>query len=68
MAVLKPASLGILLGDTPFTKGLLEIYYKMFFAKDVTGLYLTPLIGYSKVKGQKSLWIGWLFWCWTFEF
>lgn len=32
------------------------------FEKDVYGFYLTPLLGYSNVGGQKSIWIGWLFW------
>lgn len=32
------------------------------FEKDVTGFYLTPLLGYSNVHGQKSVWIGWLIW------
>ena len=35
---------------------------KCKFEKDVYGFYLTPLLGYSNVGGQKSIWIGWLFW------
>lgn len=35
---------------------------KTEFQTDVTGIYITPLIGYSNVRGEKSIWIGWLFW------
>ena len=32
------------------------------FVTDVHGVYITPLIGYSWGRGEKSIWIGWLFW------
>lgn len=35
---------------------------KCKFEKDVTGFYLTPLLGYSNVNGQKSVWVGWIIW------
>ena len=38
---------------------------KCTFEKDVVGFYVTPLIGYSNVKGQKSLWFGWGSLLWT---
>lgn len=37
-------------------------YVKCKFAKDTQGFYMMPLIGYSNVKGKKSIWIGWLWW------
>ena len=40
---------------------------KCKFEKDVTGIYITPLIGYSNVKGERSIWIGWLSWLWTWR-
>lgn len=40
---------------------------KCKFEKDVMGFYLTPLIGFSNVNGEKSIWIGWLFWLMTIE-
>jgi hypothetical protein len=38
------------------------------FDKDVNGFYLTPLVGFSKVKGEKSVWLGWLFWIFVVVF
>lgn len=38
------------------------------FEKDVYGFYLTPLLGYSSVNGQRSIWIGWLFWLFSINF
>ena len=35
---------------------------KCKFEKNVFGLYLTPLIGFSNVHGQKSVWLGWFYW------
>jgi len=32
------------------------------FETDTHGFYLTPLIGYSRVDGEKSIWLGWFFW------
>lgn len=40
---------------------------KCKWAQDATGFYITPLLGVSKIKGQWSLWIGWLFWLWTWH-
>ena len=37
------------------------------FETDVTGIYITPLVGYSNVRGQKSIWFGWLFWLFTIK-
>ena len=31
-------------------------YVSCKFAKDTEGFYLTPLIGYSNVKGDRSVW------------
>lgn len=41
---------------------------KCRFETDVLGVYLTPLIGFSRVKGKRSFWIGWLTWLITIEF
>lgn len=41
---------------------------KCRFEKDVLGFYLTPLLGYSNVNGQRSIWIGWLFWLFSINF
>ncbi len=38
------------------------------FETDVLGVYLTPLIGLSRVNGKWSFWIGWLFWLFTITF
>jgi len=32
---------------------------------DTIGIYITPLIGYSNVKGVRSFWVGWLYWLWV---
>jgi len=40
---------------------------KCKFEKDVTGIYITPLIGYSNVNGNKSFWFGWLCLLWTWN-
>jgi len=40
---------------------------KCYFEYDVRGIYITPLIGYSNIKGQKSFWIGWLWWLFKIE-
>ena len=40
---------------------------KTKWAKDTHGFYITPLIGFSKISGQWALWIGWLYWLWTWE-
>ena len=42
-------------------------FMKCKYEKDVHGFYLTPLIGFSNVKGLKSIWIGWLFWLMSVE-
>ena len=41
---------------------------KCKFEKDVFGLYLTPLIGFSNVHGNKSVWLGWFSWLITIQF
>ena len=33
---------------------------KCEWGKDVYGFYVTPLLGFSNVYGEKSFWIGWL--------
>ena len=43
-------------------------FAKHTFEKDVHGFYLTPLIAYSNVKGDKAIWFGWLFWLWGIHF
>jgi hypothetical protein len=40
---------------------------KCTFAKDVFGFYLTPLIGYSNMKGVRAVWVGWFWWLFTIE-
>jgi len=35
------------------------------FEKDTVGFYLTPLIGYSNCKGERSVWFGWFWWLWV---
>ena len=40
---------------------------KCSFEKDTIGIYVLPLLGYSNVKGDKSIWFGWLYWLWTFR-
>lgn len=37
------------------------------FQKDDCGLYITPLLGVSKVKGIWKVWTGWLWWLFTWE-
>ena len=37
------------------------------FVTDITGIYFTPLLGYSKVRGQKAIWVGWLWWLFTIK-
>lgn len=37
------------------------------FVKEITGIYFTPLFGYSNVRGQKAIWIGWLWWLFTIK-
>jgi hypothetical protein len=41
---------------------------KTKFEIDTEGIYITPLLGYSNVKGEKSIWIGWLFWLFVVRF
>lgn len=43
-------------------------FVKCKFETDVTGIYITPLIGYSNVVGEKSVWLGWLFWLVSLKF
>lgn len=38
---------------------------KCRFEKDTTGFYILPLLGYSNVRGTKSIWFGWAFYLWT---
>ncbi len=40
---------------------------KCKWEKDVFGIYILPLIGVSKVDGLWSIWVGWLYWLWTWE-
>lgn len=38
---------------------------KRVFEKDTTGFYITPLFGYSNIKGKKSIWFGWAWYLWS---
>ena len=38
---------------------------KCKWEKDVHGFYVTPLIGVSKRLEVWQLWVGWLYWLWT---
>jgi hypothetical protein len=40
---------------------------KCCFEYDTDAIYITPLIGYSNIKGKRNVWIGWWRWLWTFE-
>jgi len=42
--------------------------FKCSFETDSWGIYITPLLGYSKVFGVRSIWIGWLWWLFTIKF
>jgi hypothetical protein len=42
-------------------------FIRVNFAYDVIGIYITPLIGYSNERGDKSFWIGWWRWLWVFR-
>ena len=42
-------------------------FFKCEFEKDTTGFYITPLIGFSNVKGDRSIWFGWLAWLFTIK-
>lgn len=42
-------------------------FIKCKFEKDVVGVYITPLIGFSWAKGEYSFWVGWLFWLFTIK-
>lgn len=35
---------------------------RCYFEKDIIGIYLLPLIGYSNEKGARSIWFGFLNW------
>jgi len=39
--------------------------FKCIFARDVSGFYILPLLGYSKINGEKAIWMGFLWWLWT---
>lgn len=41
---------------------------KCIFEKDTSGMWILPAIGYSNIKGDKALWIGWLYWIFKVEF
>jgi hypothetical protein len=47
-------------------KGKMKIY-KCTFSVDKWGFYLTPLIGYSNMNGDKKFWIGIWRWLWEFQ-
>ena len=51
-----------------FVKGAKMKLFQCKFETDVLGVYLTPLIGLSRVNGKLSFWIGWLFWLFTVTF
>jgi hypothetical protein len=38
---------------------------KCTFEQDTKGFYILPLLGYSNVKGTKSIWFGIGPWLWT---
>jgi len=40
---------------------------KCKFEYDTQGLYILPLICFSKVNGKWAFWFGWGFWLWGFE-
>jgi len=42
-------------------------FFTCKFETDTRGFYLTPLIGYSWVNGEKSIWLGWFFWLFTIK-
>lgn len=37
------------------------------FEKDEFGIYIFPLLGYSNIDGNKSLWFGFYQWLWIWE-
>lgn len=37
------------------------------FAKDVSGMWLLPALGYSNVNGERCVWVGWLYWMWAIK-
>ena len=41
---------------------------KCSFIFDKWGLYILPILGYSWMPQEKSLWVGWLLWLWKIEF
>jgi hypothetical protein len=42
-------------------------FIKCKWEKDTFGFYILPLLGFSKIKGAASLWIGWLYWLFTIQ-
>ena len=38
--------------------------FRCVFTVDVVGIYILPLIGYSKMPKYQSFWVGWLWWLW----
>lgn len=40
---------------------------KCTWEKDTHGFYITPLLGVSKIKGVYAIWIGWLYWLFTYQ-
>lgn len=43
------------------------MWIRCTYEKDEVGIYLTPLIGYSSKGDDKSFWVGWLWWLFTFR-
>jgi len=37
-------------------------YVKCKFTVDTIGFYVTPLIGYARIKGVRQLYVGWGSW------
>lgn len=42
--------------------------FKCSFEKDVAGIYILPLLGYSNVHGVRAIWAGWLWWLFMITF
>jgi hypothetical protein len=38
------------------------------FSKDCSGMWILPALGYSNVQGNKSIWVGWLYWIWKVDY
>ena len=40
---------------------------KCVWEKDTQGCYILPLFGVSRIEGEWAIWVGWLYWLFTWQ-